>query len=77
MAEQIRTFWKGHLRLALVSIPIRLVTTEKAEAEVHFHQVDRHSKKRSKHIKAVPGDYVSWTMTISTTSSSNRARWLS
>ena len=55
MAEYIRTFWKGHLRLALVSIPIRLVTAEKAEAEIHFHQVDRQSKKRIKYIKVVPG----------------------
>ena len=55
MAEYIRTFWKGHLRLALVSIPIRLVTAEKTEAEIHFHQVDRQSKKRIKYIKVVPG----------------------
>jgi DNA end-binding protein Ku len=55
MAEYVRTFWKGHLRLALVSIPIRLVTAEKAEAEIHFHQVDRESKKRIKYIKVVPG----------------------
>ena len=55
MAEYVRTFWKGHLRLALVSIPIRLVTAEKAEAEIHFHQVDRQSKKRIKYIKVVPG----------------------
>ncbi len=55
MAESVRTFWKGHLRLALVSIPIRLVTAEKADAEIHFHQVDRQSKKRIKYIKTVPG----------------------
>ena len=55
MAEYVRTFWKGHLRLALVSIPIRLLTAEKSEAEIHFHQVDRQSKKRIKYIKVVPG----------------------
>lgn len=55
MVEQVRTFWKGHLRLALVSIPIRLVTAEKSESEIHFHQVDRQSKKRIKYIKTVPG----------------------
>ena len=55
MAEFVRTFWKGHLRLALVSIPIKLVTAEKSEAEIHFHQVDRESKKRIKYIKVVPG----------------------
>ena len=55
MAENIRTFWKGHLRLALVSIPVRIVTAEKADAEIRFHQVDQQSKKRIKYIKVVPG----------------------
>lgn len=55
MAEPVRTFWKGYLRLALVNIPIRLVTAEKADAQVHFHQVDRKSKQRIKYIKTVPG----------------------
>jgi DNA end-binding protein Ku len=55
VAEYVRTFWKGHLRLALVNIPIRLVNAEKTESEVHFHQVDKKSKKRIKYIKVVPG----------------------
>ena len=55
MAESVRTFWKGQLRLALVNIPIRLVSAEKTEAEIHFHQVDRVSKQRIKYIKVVPG----------------------
>lgn len=55
MAESVRTFWKGHLRLALVNIPIRLVSAERTEAEVNFHQVDRASKQRIKYIKVVPG----------------------
>lgn len=53
MAESVRTFWKGQLRLALVNIPIRLVSAEKTEAEIHFHQVDRVSKQRIKYIKVV------------------------
>lgn len=55
MAESVRTFWKGHLRLALVNIEIRLVSAEKTEAKVNFHQVDRKSKQRIKYIKTVPG----------------------
>ena len=55
MAESVRTFWKGQLRHALVNIPIRLVSAEKTEAEIHFHQVDRVSKQRIKYIKVVPG----------------------
>ena len=55
MRESVRTFWKGYLRLALVNIPIRLVSAERAEAEVHFHQVDRQSRQRIKYIKVAPG----------------------
>lgn len=55
MAESVRTFWKGHLRLALVTIPIRLVTAEKASATPRFHQIDRKSKQRIRYIKVVPG----------------------
>jgi DNA end-binding protein Ku len=55
MPESVRTFWKGHLRLALVNIEIRLVAAEKTDANVRFHQVDRKSKQRIKYIKTVPG----------------------
>ncbi|WP_442754290.1 Ku protein [Methylocystis sp. JAN1] len=55
MAESARTFWKGHLRLALVSIPVRLVAAEKAESEIRFHQVDRNSKQRIRYQKVAPG----------------------
>ncbi len=53
MAESIRTFWKGHLRLALVTIPVRLVSAEKAAATPRFHQIDRKSKQRIRYIKSV------------------------
>jgi DNA end-binding protein Ku len=53
VAENIRTFWKGYLRLALVAIPVRLVTAEKAAATPHFHQIDRKSKQRVRYIKMV------------------------
>jgi len=55
MAESIRTFWKGYLRLALVTIPIRLVTAERAEATPKFRQIDRVSKQRIRYVKVVPG----------------------
>lgn len=55
MAESARTFWKGYLRLALVSIPVRLVAAEKAESEIRFHQVDRNSKQRIRYLKVAPG----------------------
>jgi DNA end-binding protein Ku len=55
MAESARTFWKGHLRLALVSIPVRLVSAERSESEIRFHQVDRASKQRIRYLKVAPG----------------------
>ena len=56
VVEGIRTFWKGYLRLALVAIPVRLVTAERAEATPKFHQIDRKSKQRIHYIKVANGD---------------------
>lgn len=55
MPESIRTFWKGHIRLALVTIPVKLVSAEKSEATPKFHQIDRKSKQRIRYQKVVPG----------------------
>ncbi len=55
MADNVRSFWKGYMRLALVAIPIRLVTAERAEATPKFHQVDRKSRQRIRYLKVVPG----------------------
>lgn len=55
MAESVRTFWKGYLRLALVTIPVRLISAEKAAATPRFHQIDRKSKQRIRYSKIVPG----------------------
>jgi DNA end-binding protein Ku len=55
MAERIRTFWKGHLRLALVSIPVRLLTALEREKQINFHQVHRESKQRIRYEKVAPG----------------------
>ena len=55
MPDSIRTFWKGHLRLALLNIEIRLVSAEKSEANLNFHQVDRKTRQRIKYTKTVPG----------------------
>jgi len=56
VAESIRTFWKGYLRLALVAIPVRLVAAERAEATPRFHQIDRQSKQRIRYLKVGAGD---------------------
>lgn len=47
----VRTFWKGHMRLALVTIPIRLVSATTSEETVSFHQVDRNTKQRIRYQK--------------------------
>ncbi len=55
MPDSSRSFWKGYLRLALVSIPVRLVSAERAGTEIKFHQVDRVSKQRIRYVKSAPG----------------------
>jgi DNA end-binding protein Ku len=56
VAESVRTFWKGYLRLALVAIPVRLVAAERTEATPKFHQIDRKSQQRIRYIKVAAGD---------------------
>ena len=51
MAVSARSFWKGHLRLALVTIPIRLVSATASEDKIAFHQVDRETKERIRYQK--------------------------
>jgi len=55
MAASVRSFWKGHLRLSLVTIPVRLVTATRSDTAIAFHQVDRKSKQRVRYQKVVPG----------------------
>jgi DNA end-binding protein Ku len=56
MAQKVRTFWKGYLRLALVAIPVRLVAAEISQATPHFHQIDRKSKQRIHYLKVAAND---------------------
>jgi DNA end-binding protein Ku len=51
MASAPRSFWKGHLRLSLVTIPIRLVSAASSEEKLALHQVDRNSKSRIRYQK--------------------------
>ncbi len=55
MAQRIRSFWKGQLRLALVNIPVRLMTAVSKEGSIGFHLVDRESKQRIRYEKTAPG----------------------
>jgi DNA end-binding protein Ku len=56
VAEKVRGFWKGYLRLALVAIPVRLVSAQRAEATPKFHQIDRKTKQRIHYLKVAAGD---------------------
>ncbi len=50
-----RSLWSGQLRLALVSIPVQLVSAVKTGARLTFHQVDAKSHKRIRYEKVAPG----------------------
>lgn len=53
MAEAVRSFWKGSLRLSLVFIPVKLVSATRAEGKPQMHQVDRKSKQRIRYQKVI------------------------
>jgi DNA end-binding protein Ku len=50
-----RSLWSGQLRLALVSVPVNLVSAVKSGARLAFHQVDQKSGKRIRYQKVAPG----------------------
>ena len=50
-----RGVWSGQLRLALVSIPVQLISAVKTGARLAFHQVDAKSHKRIRYEKVAPG----------------------
>ena len=49
-----RPYWKGHIRLSLVTFPVQLHTATASNARVQFHQLDRKSGKRIRYQKIVP-----------------------
>jgi len=50
-----RAYWKGQIRLALVSIPVEIYSATKSGASIAFHQIHEPSGKRIKYEKVVPG----------------------
>ena len=54
-AAQGRSLWTGQLRLALVSVPVQLVSAVKTGARIAFHQIDQKSGKRIRYEKVAPG----------------------
>jgi DNA end-binding protein Ku len=50
-----RAYWKGQIRLALVSIPVEIFTATKSGASIAFNQIHQPTGKRVKYEKVVPG----------------------
>ena len=49
-----RSIWKGHLRLSLVTIPVRVYPATDARAEIHFNQLHRVCQTRIQYKKWCP-----------------------
>jgi DNA end-binding protein Ku len=51
----VRAYWSGRIRLALVSIPVDIVSATKSSSRISFHQIHEPSGKRIRYEKVVPG----------------------
>ncbi len=50
-----RAYWKGQIRLALVSIPIEVYPATRSGAAIAFHQIHEPSGQRIRYEKVAPG----------------------
>lgn len=50
-----RAYWKGQIRIALVSIPVEIFPATKSGAQISFRQIHEPSGKRIKYEKVVSG----------------------
>ena len=50
-----RPYWRGQLRLALVSIPVEIYSATRSGASIAFRQLHEPSGKPVKYLKTVPG----------------------
>jgi DNA end-binding protein Ku len=50
-----RAYWKGQIRLALVSIPVEIYSATTSGAAIAFNQIHEPTGKRIKYEKVVPG----------------------
>src|ERR1043165_1257891 len=50
-----RPYWKGQIRLALVSIPVEIYSATRSGATIAFNQIHEPTGKRIKYEKTVPG----------------------
>lgn len=50
-----RAYWKGHLRLSLVTVGIELHSAVRSSASIPLHQIHKPSGKRIRYMKVAPG----------------------
>jgi len=55
MAPRGRAYWKGFLRLSLVSIPVEMYNAVETKSEISFRQIHKPSGKRINYEKVVQG----------------------
>ena len=55
MPKRARSYWKGHLRLSLVSIPVEVYSAVESQAEISFNQIHKPSGRRVNMQRIVQG----------------------
>ena len=50
-----RAYWKGYLRLSLVSVGIELFDAEEKKAQISFNQIHKPTGRRINYVKSVQG----------------------
>lgn len=50
-----RPYWKGHIKLSLVSFPVELYSATAGSTKISFHQIHEPTGKRVRYEKTVPG----------------------
>ncbi len=55
MPKSARAYWKGFLRLSLVSLPVEIYNGVESKAEIGFRQIHKPTGKRVNYTKTVPG----------------------
>jgi DNA end-binding protein Ku len=55
MPKKARAYWKGYLRLSLVSIGVEIYNAVESKSEISFHQIHKPSGRRINYQKVVQG----------------------
>ena len=56
----LRPYWKGYLKLSLVTCPVQMMPATSPSEKVRFHTLNRatHNRVKSQHVDAVTGEEV-------------------